>query len=75
MGLPGQVQAEYRDLFETTASDTEALLRWRNRALRFVLTPDSSTSNSGKAGTSSNCSQEGKAGTQNAHIRLFAVIS
>ena len=35
-----QVQQEYHDLFETPAGDPEAVMRWRNRALRFVLAPE-----------------------------------
>lgn len=37
-----QVQQEYHMLFETPAADPEAVTRWRNRALRFVLPSDSS---------------------------------
>lgn len=36
-----QVQQEYHVLFETPAADPDAVTRWRNRALRFVLPPDS----------------------------------
>ena len=35
-----QVQQEYHMLFETPAADPDAVNRWRNRALRFVLPPD-----------------------------------
>ena len=34
-----QVQQEYHALFEMPAADSDAVMRWRNRALRFVLTP------------------------------------
>ena len=36
-----QVQQEYHMLFETPAADPDAVTRWRNRALRFVLPSDS----------------------------------
>ena len=39
-----QVQQEYHELFETSNVDPAAVLRWRNRALRFVLNPDASAS-------------------------------
>ena len=37
--LAVQVQQEYHALFEVPAADSDAVMRWRNRALRFVLTP------------------------------------
>ncbi|KAL0042506.1 hypothetical protein WJX79_001762 [Trebouxia sp. C0005] len=40
--LWNEVQQEYHMLFETSAADPEAVTRWRNRALRFVLPSDSS---------------------------------
>ena len=61
---PVQVQQEYRDLFETSAADPEALLRWRNRALRFVLPSEQSTPESAKASKSLvDCDQNDKSGT------------
>ena len=71
-GWPVQVQAEYRDLFDASATDPEAVLRWRNRALRFVLPPDSITPNFAKAGKP-DCNQGGKAGIQGADISLSVV--
>ena len=35
------MQQEYQALFESPAGDPDAVMRWRNRALRFVLASDS----------------------------------
>ena len=35
-----QVQQEYHMLFETPAAEPDAVTRWRNRVLRFVLPPE-----------------------------------
>lgn len=35
-----EVQQEYHALFETPAGDPDAVLRWRNRAMRFVLSSE-----------------------------------
>ena len=35
-----QVQQEYDVLFDSNTGDPEAVARWRNRALRFVLPSD-----------------------------------
>ena len=35
-----QVQQEYHALFETSAGDPDAVMRWRNRAMRFVLSSE-----------------------------------
>ncbi len=44
-----QVQHEYDMLFETAAADPEAVLRWRNRALRFVLPPAGNDATAGQS--------------------------
>ena len=44
LDLPGelvQVQQEYKALLHEAPTDDAALARWRNRALRFVLPPES----------------------------------
>ena len=46
------MRQEYHELFETPAGDPDAVMRWRNRALRFVLASDSDLPETCQAGRS-----------------------
>ena len=46
-----QVQQEYQALFETPAGDPDAVLRWRNRAMRFVLSSETDSTCGEPAGS------------------------
>ena len=51
MPCVAQVQQEYHALFETPEGDPDAVMRWRNRAMRFVLSAETCAT-SGKAAVS-----------------------
>lgn len=44
-----QVQQEYHALFETSDGDPDAVMRWRNRAMRSVLPPETGAKSANQA--------------------------